>query len=521
MCRKCCTGWACSTGPGSGSAAAGAAPAKKGGVAAAVRQAIPLSLRQAVTRCLPRSVHYRLSMKWVNSAIDWERSQAFCIPNSNEAYVRLNRRGREPRGTCGSRGGGRSAGPDRGAGRRVDGSGQRPPVGGAGLQAGPGLPRPRAAPPAGPERDLGRRGPDPGRGGITGPGRDQRPSGIRDCAVLYREPPSGCLRGGSGSRGAGLDSGRRPYRGPPGDRVRVAGRRAPRAFRRSGLGFAPEELSEDVRDRRGVCLDPGCDGTAHEPLVRRMCDVQACRGPDDSGVTAPRARLPGQPPPRHHRPLVGRPACRCATRRAATGSPTTARSTTSPSCARELEALGARVPLPHRHRGRLARLRWSGASAASTASSACSPSPSGTAQRGALFLARDRYRHQAALLRPRRRQPRCSPPRSRRCWPAMDAAVALDHRSLVEWLLYRNVDAFDTRHAPRGVFQVLPGHGTWCWRRGLTTHRVYDVVEQVAERSMRRVSAARPEAVVVRRSSGRWSKRCGCGSSATCRSGCC
>jgi len=34
------------------------------------------------------------------------------------------------------------------------------------------------------------------------------------------------------------------------------------------------------------CLDPGCDGAAHEPLVRRMCDVQAYRGPDDAGVTA-------------------------------------------------------------------------------------------------------------------------------------------------------------------------------------------------------------------------------------------
>jgi hypothetical protein len=21
------------------------------------------------------------------------------------------------------------------------------------------------------------------------------------------------------------------------------------------------------------CLDPGCDGAAHEPLVRRVCDV--------------------------------------------------------------------------------------------------------------------------------------------------------------------------------------------------------------------------------------------------------
>jgi predicted AlkP superfamily phosphohydrolase/phosphomutase len=87
-------------GAGVGAAAApGAGPRKKGGLAAAARQAIPLGLRQAVTRCLPRSIHYRLSMKWVNSAIDWERSKAFCIPNSNEAYVRVNLKGREPHGT--------------------------------------------------------------------------------------------------------------------------------------------------------------------------------------------------------------------------------------------------------------------------------------------------------------------------------------------------------------------------------------------------------------------------------------
>jgi predicted AlkP superfamily phosphohydrolase/phosphomutase len=88
-------------GAGVGAGAAGdapAAPGKKGGLAAAIRQMIPLQARQAVTKCLPRSLHYRLSMKWVNSAIDWERSKAVCIPNSNEGYVRVNLEGRESRG---------------------------------------------------------------------------------------------------------------------------------------------------------------------------------------------------------------------------------------------------------------------------------------------------------------------------------------------------------------------------------------------------------------------------------------
>jgi len=76
----------------------GRADRSRPGLAAMLRQAIPLGLRHAVTRCLPRSLHYWLNLRWANQAIDWDRSQAFCIPNSNEGYVRLNLRGREPGG---------------------------------------------------------------------------------------------------------------------------------------------------------------------------------------------------------------------------------------------------------------------------------------------------------------------------------------------------------------------------------------------------------------------------------------
>jgi predicted AlkP superfamily phosphohydrolase/phosphomutase len=72
--------------------------APKKGLLASLRQAVPLEFRQAVMRCMPRSVRYRMSMKWVNSGIDWPRSRVFCIPNSNEGYFRVNLRGREPLG---------------------------------------------------------------------------------------------------------------------------------------------------------------------------------------------------------------------------------------------------------------------------------------------------------------------------------------------------------------------------------------------------------------------------------------
>jgi predicted AlkP superfamily phosphohydrolase/phosphomutase len=37
-------------------------------------------------------------MKWANANIDWSRTKAFCIPNANEAYIRVNLEGREPQG---------------------------------------------------------------------------------------------------------------------------------------------------------------------------------------------------------------------------------------------------------------------------------------------------------------------------------------------------------------------------------------------------------------------------------------
>jgi predicted AlkP superfamily phosphohydrolase/phosphomutase len=42
----------------------------KKGLASALRGAIPLSVRQSITRCLPRSIRYQLSTKWMNADID-------------------------------------------------------------------------------------------------------------------------------------------------------------------------------------------------------------------------------------------------------------------------------------------------------------------------------------------------------------------------------------------------------------------------------------------------------------------
>jgi predicted AlkP superfamily phosphohydrolase/phosphomutase len=82
----------------------GGARSKKGALSV-LREMIPLEFRQAVSSYLPRSIHYRLSLKWANTGIDWERTRAFVIPNANEGYVRLNLEGREPQGTVDPGGG--------------------------------------------------------------------------------------------------------------------------------------------------------------------------------------------------------------------------------------------------------------------------------------------------------------------------------------------------------------------------------------------------------------------------------
>jgi predicted AlkP superfamily phosphohydrolase/phosphomutase len=84
--------------PSVGDQGEGGAPAPKKGLSSALRGMIPLGVRQSITRCLPRAMRHQLSTKWVNADIDWTRTRAFCIPNSNEGYFRINLEGREPRG---------------------------------------------------------------------------------------------------------------------------------------------------------------------------------------------------------------------------------------------------------------------------------------------------------------------------------------------------------------------------------------------------------------------------------------
>jgi predicted AlkP superfamily phosphohydrolase/phosphomutase len=84
--------------PGSSDGNVAAAPRGQKDVMKRLRDTVPANLRRRISRYLPRQFQHRLSTRWMTADIDWSRTRAFCIPNANEGYIRVNLRGREPEG---------------------------------------------------------------------------------------------------------------------------------------------------------------------------------------------------------------------------------------------------------------------------------------------------------------------------------------------------------------------------------------------------------------------------------------
>lgn len=63
-----------------------------------MRDFIPLSWRRRVSQYLAGSVRDYLRVYWANSRIDWSQTRAYHLPTDLYGYIRINLKGREPRG---------------------------------------------------------------------------------------------------------------------------------------------------------------------------------------------------------------------------------------------------------------------------------------------------------------------------------------------------------------------------------------------------------------------------------------
>ncbi len=76
------------------------------------------------------------------------------------------------------------------------------------------------------------------------------------------------------------------------------------------------------------------------------------------------------------------------------------------------------------------------------------------------------------------------------------SGLDLDERALLEWFLYRNVDALASRTLVKGVAAVMAGHVVTISPRGIESAAWYSAPEQVLETEYQRFAAARPADIV-------------------------
>lgn len=75
------------------------APADRPGPMYLARRMIPTTWRYALSRLLPEATQQRLMNDKFRSGTDWDRTTAFAIPSLFKSFIRVNLKGREPRGT--------------------------------------------------------------------------------------------------------------------------------------------------------------------------------------------------------------------------------------------------------------------------------------------------------------------------------------------------------------------------------------------------------------------------------------
>lgn len=77
-------------------------PSRKTGLLYRLKKALPWQVIRQVTTRLPQAVQHRLVSLWSASMCDWETTRLFPLPMDHAGYLRVNLRGREPRGIVSS-----------------------------------------------------------------------------------------------------------------------------------------------------------------------------------------------------------------------------------------------------------------------------------------------------------------------------------------------------------------------------------------------------------------------------------
>lgn len=68
------------------------------GMLSKLREAVPLSVRNAVKNQLPKSVQHQLTMFWRKENIDWSQTPAITLMSDLQGFIRINLKGRESQG---------------------------------------------------------------------------------------------------------------------------------------------------------------------------------------------------------------------------------------------------------------------------------------------------------------------------------------------------------------------------------------------------------------------------------------
>ncbi len=240
-----------------------------------------------------------------------------------------------------------------------------------------------------------------------------------------------------------------------------------------------------------VMTGPQRAGAEQEALVRRMCDIQAYRGPDDSGtVVLDRVVLGSRRlaiidlSPAGHMPMSD------ASRRwwiAYNGEVFNFAEIRT-----ELEGLGHEfhsrtdtevILHAFMQWGEACMHRFIGMFAFAIADTAS----------GSVTLVRDRYGIKPLYYA--RQGDRILFASEMKALLQVMGQQQVDRHSLVEWMLYRNVDSLTPETLVQGVSSVLPGHLVRIVDGSIETRQWYSALDFISEQEFRRFSSVRPQEV--------------------------